>query len=131
MAVRKIPGFMLFEAATFVAAALIHFGVLFGGYEHQAAGTAESVIAVVLLVGLGLVWVLPAWTRGAGLAGQGFALLGTLVGLFTIAIGVGPRTVPDLVYHGFIVVVLIWGLVVAARSPHPTTGTTENVSTSR
>jgi hypothetical protein len=43
----------------------------------------------------------------------------TLVGLFTIAIGVGPRTIPDVAYHVGIVVVLIWGLSVAAR-PAPT-----------
>jgi len=44
-------------------------------------------------------------------------LLGTLVGIFTIAIGVGPRTVPDIVYHVTIVIVLVSGLVVAARRP--------------
>jgi hypothetical protein len=44
--------FMLFEAATFAVAALIHFGVLAHGFEHQKAATAESVIAVVLLTGL-------------------------------------------------------------------------------
>lgn len=51
-----------------------------------------------------------------GLAVQGFALLGTLVGLFTIAVGVGPRTVPDLVFHAGIVAVLVWGLIVTARA---------------
>jgi hypothetical protein len=38
--------------------------------------------------------------------------LGTLVGAFTIAFGVEPRTVPDLVYHAAILA-LVWGLVVA------------------
>jgi hypothetical protein len=46
------------------------------------------------------------------LAGQAFALLGTLIGVFTIAVGVGPRTTPDIAYHIAIVVVLIWGLVI-------------------
>jgi hypothetical protein len=54
----------------------------------------------------------PASTRTAGLAGQAFALLGTLIGVFTIAVGVGPRTTPDTAYHIAIVVVLIWGLVI-------------------
>jgi hypothetical protein len=44
---------MLFEATTFVAAALIHFDVLVHGFEHQTASIAESVIATVLLTGLG------------------------------------------------------------------------------
>jgi hypothetical protein len=64
-----------------------------------------------------LSFIRPAWTRWVGLAAQGFALLGTLVGIFTIAIGVGPRTVPDVVYHAVIVVVLVWGLIVTARAP--------------
>ncbi|SRR5436189_1146959 len=116
-AARAIRLFLLFEAATFVVAALSHFGILLSGYEHRAAGTAESVIAGVLLVGCATTWVGRAFTRGIGLAAQTFALLGTLVGLFTIAIGVGPRSVPDLAYHVSIVAVLIWGLVVAKRTP--------------
>ena len=107
--------FLLFEAATFVAASLIHSGALISGYEHQQARIAEGVIGIVLLVGAGLTWIRPAWTRLAGLAAQGFALLGTLVGVFTIIVGVGPRTVPDVAYHLVIVVVLIWGLIFTKR----------------
>jgi hypothetical protein len=51
-----------------------------------------------------------------GLAVQGFALLGTLVGAFTIAIGIGPRTGPDIVYHVGLLIVLGWGLAVTART---------------
>jgi hypothetical protein len=114
--IRKIRILMLFEAATFVAASLIHSGVMVAGYEHQQARIAEGVIAIVLLVGGALTWIRPAWTRQAGLAAQGFALLGTLVGIFTIIVGVGPRTVPDIAYHLAIVVVLIWGLYQARIS---------------
>jgi uncharacterized membrane protein YqgA involved in biofilm formation len=109
--------FLLFEGASFAIAGLIHRGVLVDGYRHREAAIAEGVIAVVLLVGLGLTWAWPARTRPIGLAAQAFALLGTLVGVFTIAIGVGPRTVPDIAYHLAIVVALVWGLVVAARAP--------------
>ena len=114
---RVIRLFLLFEGATYVVAALAHFGILVSGYEHRAAGKAESVIAGVLLVGWAATWAAPAFTRGIGLAAQTFALLGTLVGLFTIVIGVGPRTVPDLAYHVSIVAVLIGGLAVAMRTP--------------
>jgi hypothetical protein len=109
--------FLLVEAISFFAAGLVHLGVLARGYEHRAAGTAESAIGAVLLVGLVLTLVRGVWTRGAGLAAQGLALLGTLVGAFTIAIGVGPRTAPDLAYHAAILAVLAWGLVVASRAP--------------
>ena len=113
---RKIRILMLFEAATFVAASLIHSGVMITGSDHQKARIAEGVIATVLLVGAAFSWVRPAWTRQAGLAAQGFALLGTLVGIFTITVGVGPRTIPDVAYHVAIVVILVWGLMFARRA---------------
>ena len=109
--------FLLLEGASFVFAGLVHFGLLAGGYEHRSAAIAESLIGAVLLVALALTWRLPAWTRTVGIAAQGFGLLGTLVGAFTIAIGVGPRTLPDVVYHAAILLALACGLVVAARAP--------------
>lgn len=114
--------FLLFEAATFVLAALVHAGVFISGYEHPQARIAEGVIAVVLIAGLILSFVRQDWTRWLGLAAQGFALLGTLVGLFTIVIGVGPRTALDIAYHALIVVVLGWGLIVTARERSYVTG---------
>lgn len=108
--------FMFFEGVAFIAAALIHFGLLMGGYEHQKAGTPESLIALVLLGGLTVSWIRPGLTHRIGLAAQAFALLGTLVGIFTIAIGIGPRTLPDITYHIGIVVVLAGGLIVTVRA---------------
>jgi hypothetical protein len=107
--------FMTVEAVSFGLAALIHSGRLIAGYEHYRARTAESVIAAVLLAALVATFVRPASTRAFGLAGQGFALLGTTVGLITVAIGVGPRTALDIVYHVSIYCVLLWGLRVTAR----------------
>jgi len=69
------------EAAVFIAAALIHFGVVMDGYNDQEAGTAESVLAIVLLAGLLTSLLRPDWTRRAGILVQGFALVGTFVGL--------------------------------------------------
>ena len=108
--------FLLIEALGFAKASVIHAGYLLPGYAHFEAHVAETVIAIVLLVALIVSGILPARTRAAGLFGQGFALLATLVGLFTIAIGVGPRTVPDVVYHVAMVLILVWGLVVARRA---------------
>ena len=114
-ALEWIRTFMLVQAATFLLAATVHFGVLIQGYEHLQAGVAETVIAAVLLAGLIGTWVRPVALRGIGLAAQGFALAGTLVGLFTIAIGIGPRTVPDLAIHAVMVAELVAGLTVAYR----------------
>jgi hypothetical protein len=113
---RVIRLFVFVEGAAFITAALTHFGVLMGGYRHRQAGIAESVIGIVLLFGLLLTWIRPASTRGIGLAVQAFALFGTLVGIFTIVVGVGPRTAPDIVYHIFIVAVLVSGLIAAVRA---------------
>jgi hypothetical protein len=114
--IQSIRIFMFVEAAAFTAAALVHAGVLVDGYEHREACIAESVIAAVLLVGLAFTWIRPRSSRAAGLAAQGFALLGTLVGIFTIAIGIGPRTAPDIIYHIAIVFVLVFGLMAATRA---------------
>ena len=110
-----IRAFLLFEIALFGVAALTHFGVLLQGYRHQQAGTAETVIGVVLLAGLALTWIGPRWARLGGIGTQAFALLGVMVGVFTIAIGVGPRTALDLVVHGAMLALLITGLAMALR----------------
>ena len=110
---RTLRILLLIEAATFVAAASIHFGALLDGYEHHKAGTAETVIAVVLIAGFVLGFLVPA--RAAFIGAQAFATLGVCVGLFTIAVGVGPRTVPDVAYHFAILAVLSAGLAAAVR----------------
>lgn len=113
--------FILGEGASFLAAALVHFGVLLRGYEHQATGTAETVIGSVLLIGLASTSVFGQFTRGIGIGVQALALLGTFVGIFTIIVGIGPRTVPDITYHIIIVIALIAGLIVAVRASRPAT----------
>jgi hypothetical protein len=108
--------FVLLEAVAFIAAALTHFGILVDGYKHRQAGTAESVIGIVLLAGWLATFIRQSWTNRIAVVVQAFALLGTLVGIFTIVVGVGPRTVPDLVYHACIVIVLLFGLAVSIRA---------------
>jgi hypothetical protein len=108
--------FLFFEGASFALAGRIHAGLLGPAWAHGPASVAETVIAAVLLGGLALTWLWPVRTQLLALGSQAFALLGTLVGLFTIAVGVGPRTVPDVLYHLGIVVVLACGLGVAVRS---------------
>jgi hypothetical protein len=106
-----IRKFLTADVAIFAAAALVHAGILLSGLEHSRARIAESVIAGVLAAGLAATFAAPASSRTIGLWAQGFALLGTAVGLFTIAIGVGPRTVFDLTLHAAMVTLLVVGLV--------------------
>jgi hypothetical protein len=114
-ALSLIRWWMLAEAAAFVVASVVHTGVLVTGYEHRQARIAEAVIAVVLLGGAVVGWLNVSWTRRAALIAQGFALIGAMVGVFTIAVGVGPRTAPDVIYHVAIIVALVWGIVLARR----------------
>jgi hypothetical protein len=101
------------EAAAFAAAALIHTGVVVGGFTDTAAATAESIIGLVLAVAAGLTWSRPEWTRPVALAAQGFALAGSLIGLYLAVRGVGPSTMPDIVFHAGIVLTLAYGTVAA------------------
>jgi len=118
----SIRTFLLLESATFLSAAAFHLGVLLPGFAHGAAALAESVIAAVLLGGLLGTWIRPHAVRGIALAVQGFALVGTFVGLFTIAIGIGPKTIPDLVIHAAMAAELVAGLTVATRARVPSAG---------
>ncbi|HET7324220.1 MAG TPA: hypothetical protein VFJ06_07805 [Halococcus sp.] len=104
------------EGASFLLAAMIHAGILIQGYEHQEAMIAEAVIGTVLLIGLAITWVRPRSMFSITAGVQAFALLGTLVGAWTIIIGIGPRTVPDIAYHVVIIVMLVVGLGVAWRA---------------
>jgi hypothetical protein len=115
-AAQTIRLFLLVEAATFIVAAAAHFGVAITGYEDPAAAVAESAISVVLLSGYAATWIRPAKVAVIGIASQAFAFVFTLVGVFTIAIGIGPSTVPDIVYHLAIVAVMAWGIAVANRA---------------
>jgi len=84
-------------------------------------------MAGVLSMGLILSWVRPLWTRTAGIVAQGFALMSTLIGMLTIIVGIGPRTILDILYHLGLVGLLSWGLIYAIRTP---TGRSEDAEQS-
>jgi ABC-type amino acid transport substrate-binding protein len=107
--------FLFIEAFAFGTAALVHAGMLTDGYRHHEAMIAESVIAGVLTLGLAVSVLSPRSGRAVGLAVQGFALLGTLVGVFTIVIGIGPQSRFDVALHAGLIALLITGLTVVAR----------------
>jgi hypothetical protein len=114
---RTVRWCLALDVVVFVLAALLHAGVLTTGYEHREARIAESVIGVVLFIGLLVTIAAPRLTRRAGLLAQGVALLGTCIGVLTIVIGVGPRSAVDVAIHCTMLALLVGGLVVTMRHP--------------
>ena len=111
-----IRTFLLLQSATFVLASMIHFGALLAGFADIRAAVPEGVIAAVLLGGLLATWIRPRRIRSFAIGVQGFALAGTFVGLFVIAIGIGPSTMLDLATHSTMLAELVGGLIVAVRA---------------
>lgn len=85
------------------------------GHRHRPACIAETIIGAVLLVGLLATAIRPASTRIIAITVQAFALLGTAVGIFTIIVGIGPRSVLDAVFHTCMAIALIAGLIIAIK----------------
>ncbi len=114
----KIRLFLIVETIAFLTAAFVHMGWLLENHVHEKASIAERVIAAVLFLGLCISMIRPAWTFKIGVVVQTFALLGTLVGLFTISVGVGPQTLLDIFYHIFIAAVLFveWSSLVVGMN---------------
>ena len=102
--------FLILETLLFLAASSLHFGLLAKGYEHSKARVAELVIGLVLLTGFIFTFLQPENQIQIGRMVQGFALFGTCIGIFTILVGVGPRSVPDYMLHACMVALLVWGL---------------------
>ena len=117
---------VIVEAATFLIAGALHLGVpvplamTLGEPLMPQAGTPESVIGVVLVVG-----AVAAFLPGRGaqwvLAGTlVFAILGTLVGIAAIGAGLGPRTDVGEVYHRVILASLVVTLGLSALATRGT-----------
>jgi glucan phosphoethanolaminetransferase (alkaline phosphatase superfamily) len=113
----RVRGFLLLQIAIFLSMVSIHFGLLIGGYRHRSAGTAELVIAAVLVAALLLTWMPAPWSRRPATAAQSFGILGVLVGLFAIALGIGPRTMLDVFLNAGMLLNLIGGLAITLRKP--------------
>jgi hypothetical protein len=107
---------MLVQIAIFLVLVSVHFGLPIDGYRHPNAGATESLLTAVLVAGLLLTWT-PRWSHQAAIVTQSFGTMGILVGLFTIAFGIGPRTILDLSLNGALLLTLIAGLAMMLRKP--------------
>jgi hypothetical protein len=105
---RRLAALMAFEAATLAVFAALHLsGALKPGSSASngnAAGFAEAIICLVLVLGLRAFVRSPARGRLAALGAIVFAILGFIVGLTITARGGAPI---DLIYHATMFPVLI------------------------
>ena len=107
---RSLQALLGFEVVLYLVPSLIHRELLIEGHQHAQAAIAETVISIVLLVGLIGTLIRPQQLRAIGLTVQAFALLGTLVGAAMIAIGVGPQSAMDLAIHALMLATLLFGI---------------------
>jgi hypothetical protein len=114
--IRIVRALLLAQAASLLAAAVLHTGALTNGPFDDAA-YYETTFAIVLIVGLVTSLIRPPWTRTAALLAQGIALAGAFVGLYATTAGFGPSSTADVAYHLALISVLVGGLVVAWRLP--------------
>jgi hypothetical protein len=113
---------IVLEAATFIVAALLHVGVRIplGFTEPRIipAAIAEGLIGIFLAASAGFLFTRWAWP--VAVAAHIFALLGTLLGVLAMAVGPGPRTEANTIYHyvmlGVIIVVLLLLLTPLGRA---------------
>src|SRR3989442_6675754 len=109
----RVRSFLFLQIAIVLSMVSIHFGLLIGGYRQRSAGTAELVIAAVLVAGLLLTWTPRPWSRRSAIAVQSFGILGVLLALSTIAIRIRPPTTLHLTLHSALLLSLTAGLAIS------------------
>lgn len=119
-------------AATFFLGALLHLGVRVPlGFAVLAeprilpATVVEGLCGLALFVAAFAVLSREAWARPAAIAAHAFALGGVLLGTAALALGAGPTTDLNTVYHRVMLValaaVLVFLLTPAGRAALPGT----------
>ena len=102
---------MVLEAVTFLLAAMLHLGIQFplGFSEPQIipATVVEGLCGIFLAVGAYAVFVRKSWAWQGAVAAHVFAVAGVLLGITALALGAGPSTQVNTIYHRTILVVLV------------------------
>src|SRR5260370_26321869 len=106
--VTMITVLMVAEAVTFLFAALMHVGIPLGFSEPRIipAAIVEGLCGLLLAVSACAVVARTTWAWGAALAAHLVAVAGVLLGIIALAIGAGPSTMANTIYHRGILGVL-------------------------
>jgi hypothetical protein len=106
------------EAGTLLMAALLHTGapiplgpIVLAEPRIIPAIIAEGLCGLLLAVAACAFFARASWAwRAAAVGAHGFAIAGVLLGTFALAVGAGPRTELNDVYHRVILLALLAGL---------------------
>ena len=104
-----IGSLMLANVALFFFGAAQHAGYSFGSFHEPViipAAIVESLCGVALL--WGALALLCKWKKswGAALTGNLIALAGVLLGIVSLAVGAGPRTASNDLYHRLMLILI-------------------------
>jgi hypothetical protein len=104
------------EAVTLLLAALLHLGIPLGLSEPRIlpAAIVEGLCGLLLAVSTYAVVARARLAWGAALATHLVAVAGVLLGITALALGAGPSTVANTIYHRVILGVLIAVLLLLA-----------------
>jgi hypothetical protein len=120
--VTMITVLMVAETVTFLFAALMHVGIPLGFSEPRIipAAIVEGLCGLLLAVSACAVVARTTWAWGSALAAHLVAVAGVLLGIIALALGAGPSTMANTIYHrvilGVLVVVLVGLSTRAARA---------------
>jgi hypothetical protein len=120
--VTVISVLMVAEALTFLLAALLHLGIPLGLSEPRIlpAAIVEGLCGLLLAGSTYAVVARTTWAWGVALATHLVAVAGVLLGITALALGAGPSTVANTIYHrvilGVLIVVLVGLSTPAART---------------
>jgi len=113
--VTVISVLMVVETITFLLAALLHVGIQFPlGFSEPRiipAVIVEGLCGVFLAVSAYGVFARKTWAWWVAIAAHIFALAGVLLGITALALGLGPSTETNTIYHRVILAVLVIVLV--------------------
>lgn len=117
---------LLAEAASLGIASYLHrdgsiplgFTVIHGEW-FPSASIPEAIIGAVLAGGAAIVLAVPARARWTAACATGFAVLGFVVGLFSVLTSGRPDITADLAYHATGLAALLATLVLLVLRPAP------------
>ena len=122
--VTVITVLMVGEALTFLLAALLHLGIPLGFSEPRIipAAIVEGLCGLFLAGSTYAVFARTRLAWGVALAAHLFAVAGVLLGIIALALGVGPSTVANTIYHRVILGVLVVLLLLATPAARAALG---------